>query len=122
MELNGIKEILDRIKKIPEVVAIFLFGSQAKEETKPISDIDIAVIVDNPSREIEADIGSFSSQKIDLVLFHRLPLHIKFEVLKYGKVLYIRDEEYLTDIELNVLREYLEFSHFYKNITAEILK
>ncbi len=122
MELNRINKILDRVKEIPEVMAIYLFGSCAKNEEKPISDIDLAVIVDRPSKKIEADIVSLASKNLDIVLFHRLPLHIKYEVLKYGRELYVKDEDFMANIRLNVVKDYLEFSHIYKHIKAEVLK
>lgn len=122
MELEKIEKIIDRIKEFPEVMAIYLFGSYAKNEVKPISDIDLAVIVDNPSKKIEADIASLASKNLDIVLFHRLPLHIKYEVLKYGKELYVKDDDYMANIRLKVLKDYLEFFHIYKHIKAEVLK
>ncbi|MEO0095499.1 MAG: nucleotidyltransferase domain-containing protein [candidate division WOR-3 bacterium] len=122
MKMNSIEKFLSEIKKIPEVMGVYLFGSYAKNETKLISDIDLAVIVDNPSKEIEANIVSHSSKNLDIVLFHRLPLHIKYEVLKYGKELYVKDDDYMANVRLNIIKYYLEFSHIYRNIEAEVLK
>jgi len=122
MELNEkISKIIEIIKSHPNVIAIYLFGSHAKGEATPLSDIDIAVILENPTPESEADIGSLSSPEIDVVLFHRLPLHIKYEVLKYGKGIFVRDEEKLLEIKLRVMREYLDTVRMYKMISSEVL-
>ncbi|WP_346297600.1 nucleotidyltransferase domain-containing protein [Geoglobus acetivorans] len=44
MELNRIlPEIIETIKTHPDVIAIYLFGSQAKGDQTPLSDVDIAV-------------------------------------------------------------------------------
>ena len=49
--------------------------------------------------EDEAELGSLYSRKVDLVLFHRLPTYIQFEVLREGKILlYLRDEEKFREI------------------------
>ena len=94
MELNHrLSKIVETIKSHPDVVAIYLFGSYAKGEQTPMSDVDIAVILDKPTSESEADVGSMATPEIDVVLFHRLPLHIKFEVFKHGKELCERREE-----------------------------
>lgn len=86
MELNPkLSKIIETIKSHPKVIAIYLFGSHAKGNATPLSDIDLAIIMDNPTPESEADIGSLSSPEIDVVLFHRLPLHIKHEVFKQGR-------------------------------------
>ncbi len=122
MELNEkISKVIEIIKSHPNVVAIYLFGSHAKGEATPLSDIDIAVILENPTPESEADIGSLSSPEIDVVLFHRLPLHIKYEVFKYGKEIFVRNEEKLLEIKLKVTREYLDTVRMYKMISSEVL-
>jgi hypothetical protein len=99
-----------------------LFGSYAKGTEKPLSYVNIAVILKEPSPEVEAEIGSLYSQEIDVVLFHRLPLHIQFEVLKYGKELFSRDDECLIEIKMKVLRDYLDTQWFYRRITQGVLK
>lgn len=120
-DTEKLNALIEKIKEFPEVIAIVLFGSCAKDEAKEISDIDIAVIVRNPDKLIEGEIGSMYSKKFDVVLFHRLPLHIQFEVLKHGKMLFCRDEEMLLEIKRNVLREYIEMSDMYERIKKRVL-
>jgi len=117
-----IGKIIEQIKKCPEVIAVYLFGSYVKDTRKPLSDVDIAVILENPNTEIEAEIGSLYSPEIDVVLFHRLPLHIQFEVLKYGRELFCRDDDLLLEIKMRVLRDYLDTQWLYERITRGILK
>jgi len=122
MELNhAFSKIIETIKSHPGVVAVYLFGSYAKGEQTPMSDVDIAVILDKPTPESEADVGSMATPEIDVVLFHRLPLHVKFEVFKHGKELFVRDEERLAEIKLEVMREYLDTSPMYRRISSEVL-
>ncbi|HEY9246950.1 MAG TPA: nucleotidyltransferase domain-containing protein [Candidatus Methanoperedens sp.] len=42
---NEINKIMEDLKKYPDVMAIILFGSYARKRMKPLSDIDIAVII-----------------------------------------------------------------------------
>jgi hypothetical protein len=122
MELNHkLSKIIETIKAHPNIIAIYLFGSHAKGDATPLSDIDIAVIMENPSSEDEAEIGSLASPQIDVVLFHRLPLHIKHEVFRYGREIFVRDEEKLLEIKLKVMSEYLDTSRMYKQISSEVL-
>ncbi len=122
MKLNHIlSKVIETIKAHPNVIAIYLFGSHAKGEATPMSDVDVAVILENPTPETEADIGSLASPEIDVVLFHRLPLHIKFEVLKHGRELFVRDEEKLAEIKFWVMQEYLDTSPMYRRIPSEVL-
>ncbi|MHC1572824.1 MAG: type VII toxin-antitoxin system MntA family adenylyltransferase antitoxin [Methanosarcinales archaeon] len=114
--------IVEQIKTCSNAVAVFLFGSYAKDTEKPLSDVDIAVILKSPDPEAEAEIGSLYSRKIDVVLFHRLPLHIQFEVLKDGREIFSRDDEYLFKIKMDVLRNYLETSWMYQRIASGVLR
>ncbi len=102
-----IKKVVDGLKKYPEVAAVILFGSYAKGKAKPLSDIDLAVLVREPDKKIEAEIAGFSSATVDVVNFHRLPLYIQFEVLKHGKIVFVRDDNYFRQIKKEVLRAYL---------------
>ncbi len=122
MKMNKKKHsLIEKIKEFPEVLAIILFGSYAKNKAKEISDIDIAVVLRRVDKQIEAEIGSMYSKSLDVVLFHRLPLHIQFEVLKYGKEVFCRDEKALLEIKRMVLVEYIEMSEMYERVKRRVL-
>ena len=116
-----IEGIVEDLKRYSEVMVIILFGSYAKGKTKPISDIDIAVMLKDPDRFLEAEMSSFSSNILDVVPFSRLPLYIQFEVIKYGKILFMRDKKYFLEVKREVLREYLEMSYLYERMSRRIL-
>ena len=102
-----IDKIIEPLKENRGVVSIHLFGSYARCREKPFSDIDICVIVD---RDADRDaILSNSSRKIDLSIFHDLPLTMRFRVLKEGKLLFLRDELRLHRITVATIRAYLDF-------------
>jgi len=117
-----VQRVLAEVQQHPKVVAIFLFGSWACGEQMPISDVDIAVLLDSPDKRDEADIGSMYSPTIDLVLFHRLPVRIQFQVLKEGQPLFVRDEEKLIETTFQVMRQYHEMEWMYRRYYEEILR
>ena len=117
-----VERIIETIKKHPKTVAIYIFGSFARGEEKPLSDVDVAVILKEPDKWDEADIGSLYSRKVDVVLFHRLPVYIQYEVLKYGKEVYVADEEFLGEIRFKVIKNYLEHARLYRFLEREILR
>ncbi|MGB9772929.1 MAG: type VII toxin-antitoxin system MntA family adenylyltransferase antitoxin [Bacteroidota bacterium] len=112
--------LIEKIKEFQGVLAVILFGSYAKNKMKEISDIDIAVVVSNLDKHIESEIGSMYSSKFDVVLFHRLPIHIQFDVFKYGKEVFCRDKNALLEIKRKVLREYIEMSDMYERIKRRL--
>ncbi len=117
--MSEVDRVVEELKGYPEVKVIILFGSHAKGKTKPLSDIDIAVLLEDS--DLEAEISSFSSNVLDVVPFSRLPLYIRFEVLKHGKTLFVRDEEFFTRIKMEVLRDYLEMSYLYERRSRRVL-
>ena len=84
--------------------------------------MDIAVVLEDPTPEDEAELGSLYSRRIDLVLFHRLPPYIQFQVLREGKVLYLRDEERFREIKFRTVRTYPEHSRMYKRAGEMLLE
>jgi len=62
---DDILQLIRDLSGNDQVLAIYLYGSYARNEPKPYSDIDIAVITcnANPKRDLKELIGSYSSKK-----------------------------------------------------------
>jgi len=107
-----VEKISIGIKKIKGVQAVVLFGSYARGEQKPISDIDICVLADRKiSSKTKAEIASFSSRKIDISIFWDLPASVRFQVMKEGKILFSKSEEEFHIARVQTVSEYLDFKH-----------
>lgn len=119
--MKEVDNIIKKLKENQKVVAVYIFGSYAKGFTRANSDIDIAVIMKDFTFDDEAEIGSMYSKKIDLVLFHRLPLHIQFEVFKYGKEIFVKDEDFVNEIKFKILRNFHERYRYYQRLKEIIL-
>ena len=106
-DTKEIDDIIEPLKKNHDVILIYLFGSYARGREKPFSDIDICVVADkNANRD---EILSHSSKKIDISIFHDLPLSMRFRVLKEGKLLFSRDELKLHRTIVSTIKAYLDF-------------
>lgn len=115
MKKDGIlSKILPHLKKDKNVLAVYLFGSQARGEKTPMSDLDLAVFLEKGSRKASAEVSSFSSPYVDVVVFNDAPPYLKYEIMKEGKPLFVRDKEKLED-EINfAIIEYLDHVPMYK--------
>lgn len=94
-----INKTLESIKKseyFPQIKRIVLFGSGAERELTLLSDIDIAVDFDSINNKDALkfclDIKRELSERLDIQVYNVLPEKIKKEIDKYGKILYMRDE------------------------------
>jgi len=106
-----IRNLVLELKKDPNVLAVYLFGSYATGKQKPYSDVDICVLLEDSSNAITY--YGFGSKLIDLSVFDRLPLSARYSVFKEGKPLFVRDEEKLNAILFATMRNYLDNKHLY---------
>ncbi|MEJ5299600.1 MAG: nucleotidyltransferase domain-containing protein [Thermodesulforhabdaceae bacterium] len=72
-------------------VKIVLFGSRARGQNEPYSDIDLALISDADLTGELVELKGIVEEsnlpyKVDIVIFEKLPPEMKEEILKEGKV------------------------------------
>jgi len=117
--VKGIDKIIEPFKKDRDVISIYLFGSYARGREKPFSDIDICVIAAKGADRDE--ILSHSSKKVDISIFHDLPLTMRFRVLKEGQLLFLRDELKMHRIIVATIKSYLDFKPHILRRTERVL-
>jgi len=120
--LNKIKSVVDELKR-EEVQAIYLFGSYAKGNARPSSDIDICVITEKKiPRSAKEEIMSNSSRHIDISLFWDLPPVIRFRVFREGRLLYAKDKLSLQRLKVATLKSYLDIQPMIKKYCTHVLR
>ena len=114
----------DRVKKLAmlfesekRVLVAYLFGSYARGLETPRSDVDIAVLLSEvPERpleyylHLERELAKVLEMDVDLVFLNDAPPLLKYQVIKYGRLLFSRDERVRVMFEAKSLCEYLDFS------------
>jgi len=104
-----LKKLIEKIRKEKNVNAIILFGSYAKKRATPISDIDICVILKKIDEKIKSRISALENEKIQIVFWDEIHLPLKFRVLKEGKVLYVKDINFLNSLKAETISRFLDF-------------
>jgi len=120
--MEEIQKVIKELSKFKCVSCIFLFGSQANGKARKDSDTDIAVLTKDCSEKDIARIRGYSSEKVDISIFSKLPLIIQFRVLKEGKILFCKDEKQLYDTKVYVFKRYLDFSIFINKFYRRVIK
>ena len=114
MDERKLSLIVKSIRKIKSTQAIYLFGSEARGEAGPLSDIDICVIAPHASEQEKNDIESCASPGVDVVLFEDIPLVIQVRIFREGKLLYAAHQRYVDDLAWRTLKEYFDYKPILK--------
>ncbi len=123
MELEQqIEKLINQLDIKEYIRMVILFGSQARGDYNKYSDIAIAILLDDQlimnsnSLEIRSELISiFSSslgKKCDIVLINQASPLLKFQIIKYGKLLYCSDEQRYNSFFSAVLNEYFDFKYY----------
>jgi predicted nucleotidyltransferase len=104
-----LKKLTEKIRKEKNVNAIILFGSYAKKRATPISDIDICVVLKKIDEKIKSRISALENERIQIVFWDEIHLALKFRVLKEGKVLYVKDINFLNSLKAETISRFLDF-------------
>lgn len=114
-------DILDRVGKflahIPGVRFAYVFGSYARNDMGPLSDIDIAVFLDRGLSVFDCRLSlmerlarELGEECIDLVTLNDAPVLLRYEVIREGRVIK-EDRESRVPFEAQTLSEYLDTEH-----------
>jgi len=104
--IDKIKEILKQyFKKHPEIEVAYIFGSVAQGKENPLSDIDIAIII-NPQQinekmyrygykaEVLSDlIKLLKTNNVDLVILNEADILLRHRVSYFSKLIYSKNEK-----------------------------
>ncbi len=108
-------------KKRDEVLLAYLFGSVAEDKQNKLSDLDIAVLVETDKLgkldeqpfgyQVSAMtdlISLLKTNDVDLVILNYATPLLSHEVIKYGEVIFCRDEEMRIQFEVRTLQQYID--------------
>ena len=128
-------ELISYFATREDIAFAFLFGSWAKGQPNPNSDIDVAVYFNPESRELEmeddvfyteedtvwADVDRISGIETDLLVLNQAPIRVGYTAVTEGIPLSIYDENLFWKYVLSAGRlfeEYADFTASYLGIKA----
>ncbi len=120
-----IKKSTEKLKDKFNCEAIILFGSYARNEQRPDSDIDIAYKSNRQVSKQEifdmTQILEESLKKdVDLVDLNEISDSFRYEILMNGTILYCEDDFKFDLYKLDMFREYLELNESRKSIIERV--
>jgi predicted nucleotidyltransferase len=120
------QELLDRLRKIldqPSIPFSVLHGSMAAGRETPVSDVDVAVYVEEQDRFLDLVVRldeALPERRVDVTNLARQPSWIVYRVLATGETIHVADEALYHDVKFRAMREYLDFKPVHDRILQDM--
>lgn len=126
VNIYGLKEPLmicevEKLNSVVEkyhIVLLLLFGSRAKGNNSPESDLDLGVLFKSDAfdrSEVISDLISvFPDYDLDLVILNHADPVLKFEIISNYRILYCVDPEVFINFYTNTVKQYNDIRKFLK--------
>ncbi len=122
----ALARLIARAKNDPDVLAVILFGSRARGDASPQSDVDVCLVLSGGVRSALAAgqkrLTYTAEADVDLSVFQQLPLAIRSRILKEGTVLFVRDEDTLYDIAIRTAKAWEDFRHIHREYLDQVAR
>lgn len=104
----------------PDVVAAYLFGSEARGEATGQSDVDVAVLfavppsstLTGPVLSLQADLEQVLGRRVDAIDLHRAPADLVHRVLRDGQLVCDRNRSLRIRFEVQRRNEFFDMELF----------
>ena len=117
------------IVRHPSIVLVYLFGSQVQGYIGPMSDVDVAVLLENGSNkgEISSDLSSsiasaLDQEPVDVVFLNRANVELAYAVLVDGEPVYERDACTRVEYEAKTMSLYCDYLPVLRAHRADLLR
>jgi len=111
--------------RVPGLAAVYVFGSQARDDAGPGSDIDLAVLtlgnLDPVERwKLQEDLAAQAHQNVDLVDLRRASTVMRVQVLRDGRLLADLQPSLRANFEATALSAYARLNEERREILNDI--
>lgn len=120
--------IINRIlKTIPQVWAIYRFGSAGTPFERPDSDIDLAILAPNPLDnlarwELAQTLAISLNKDVDLVDLQRASTVLRHQIVSHGQCIYCANRFTTEEFESRTLSDYVRLNESRQQILRDIQK
>ncbi len=114
-----INSIIEKAKKDKHAIAVALFGSSVNGKGR---DIDICIFLDKKYSNLEMSrkrLGYLDGD-IDVQIFQQLPVYIRSDIIKKGKILFCKNTDLLYGFAFDTIKEFGFFKKLYDMYLEEV--
>ncbi|MGC8877666.1 MAG: type VII toxin-antitoxin system MntA family adenylyltransferase antitoxin [Anaerolineae bacterium] len=133
MDLSQHLEALKRyFASLDDVVLAYLFGSHARGQAGPLSDVDFAVLLAGRPNEdhcfdmrlelIGGLMGLLHTNEVDVLILNQASPALRYAVLRDGILIFCRDAQARIEFRVRTINEYLDLKPMLKRHGDAILE
>jgi predicted nucleotidyltransferase len=124
--LEAVREVL---LASPDVLYALVFGSAARGQLGPASDLDVALEMrEGAARDLHSlgrligRLEAAAGRRVDLVLLDEAAPPVAYRVFRDGRLVVTRDQQALVARKARAIVEYLDFQPIEERCTAGVLR
>jgi predicted nucleotidyltransferase len=129
--VGHLRKLLGQVLKDKPVAAAYLYGSAARGEMTPLSDVDIGLLIRGPlsllgkldlELSVEVELASLGCGLSDVRVVNEAPIALRGELATEGILLYSADESERVEFETRARREYFDFLPFLERLRESYVR
>ncbi|MBM4330466.1 MAG: nucleotidyltransferase domain-containing protein [Deltaproteobacteria bacterium] len=130
--LEKIPGMVEALQACEDVVALFFFGGLSRGELKPLSDLDFALLLkangdrgkmfDRHLELVGIIAKELGTDEFDLIILNTAPLRFAHQILRNGKIIFVKDPQQLGDFQEYVVKKYLDFLYYRREFDRAFLR
>jgi len=113
-----------------EVTAVYLFGSYAKDKARPLSDIDVAILLDNNDRDFlkekrkdyTVELGRALRKDIHPVILNLAGEALLKQIFSKGKCILINDSKKLALYRMVMFSRIADFAYYRSQMQSGLIR
>lgn len=133
MELEHLKFVLrEYFTRLPDIAAVYLFGSFARGRQGPNSDLDVAVLFMHVQKtkmqrferriDLELELEKLTGRNVDVIDLAIVPPVLQHQIRKHGLLLLEKDHRHRVHFEVASRRNYFDLARGYHLRNQKLLQ
>ena len=118
------KQVYEALSEVQDVVLAYIFGSTAGGREHAFSDVDVAILLKDPSLDRVMRVHGFLTDllgdRVDTLVLNFAPPFIRYKVIKEGLRVLSRDENVRVSFEGRALSEGLDEGFLIKKVRQAV--
>ena len=117
-------------KDKPEVIAVYIFGSQATDKTGGSSDVDIGILLDTSERvaQIEkrnqymVELANILRKEIHPVILNSAGEELMRQIFAKGKCILVKDQKKLSLFKMTMFARIADFGYYRNQMQSGLIR